>query len=505
MPVITASRELTPEERVISEQSLERLRKQEKDAQRHAEYMHANEVADNALGAGLSLLNPSTYINYGANALGVKPLNFGESLAVDFLTPGLFGALGKAGKLGKLSKLADRVVDVVPLLDRYTTVGGRFGRYESNLLTDIYATNARRLGLPDKARLPSDAIRKLKTDVSLADDGQVVLTGNRKLNVAAEELPESLDLKLGDPYRGKWPLVKKLDRSKGEIYSPYEEEFLLDFMDPYYHEISKNLKDFEPTITKYAKTLPPLPEYSEFEPNDFYIYFVNYYRNLGYDVSKADPADVIKIIEDNYKQLNKGATGELAGRVMWHGSPARYEILSLRPYQIRKVEEASPEQFVFNPEHYKVATSFSDIPGIYFGVQPFTSYGIPFARQVGGSRYSTPVKEFRAGLDMQPYLINGIKGFYHNYLPDRFKGVIPKNTAIYSDRFKGNSAWQYTMPDNSEITVPFGTSIKSLYPHPNAFVTNSDGTVTLQRDWSNPNLHYKVGGKLNYFDFIKSC
>lgn len=173
MPVITASRKLTPEERVISEKNLERLRKQEKDAQRHAEYMHAKEVADNALGTGLSLLVPSTYINYGANALGVKPLNFGESLAVDFLTPGIFGALGKAGKVSKLSKLTDKVAggaaDVVPLLDRSTTVGGRFGRYGSNLPSDVIRTGKRASKIAKKVS-PAELARLIEEESAIADN-----------------------------------------------------------------------------------------------------------------------------------------------------------------------------------------------------------------------------------------------------------------------------------------------------------------------------------------------
>lgn len=715
MPVITAGRELTPEERVISEENLERLRKQEKDAQRHAEYMYAKEVTDNVMGTGLSLLAPSTYINNAANVLGVTPLNFGESLAVDFLTPGIFGALGKAGKVGKLSKLADRVaegaVDVVPLLDRSTTVGGRFGRYGSNLPSDVIRTGkgaskiVKKVSPAELARLteeesaiaenvmkaykvpgydretshqmflrydnepsPTKKIRYLdlyddynregariqknyenamtrrrdyiyggvgntvmydQSPVFIGPDKKSLLiaagqnnakpgelkmithfapetlrggaetvkealyaqdpigfavtddlapmlekigyikVGNvpqyfngelvnktvfvnkattektvndwllknhyidepikieslqynisddspklhtysikdlikplpDKSGAAAAELPASFDIK-SDPYRDKWPLVKSIDRTGDERYSSYEWEYFMPFFDHYNHQFfSKNLKDFTPTITKYAKTLPPLSDSSEFIPNDFYHYFVNYYRNLGYDIYNANPEDVIKIIEDNYKQLKKGATGELAGRVMWHASPARY-VLHRNPRQLQKVEEAAPDQFVFNPKR-KWATSLTDVPGIYFGVQPFTAYSIPMMYEPYGGSIGV-VRMDGAGIDMQPYLINGIKGFYHDRLPDRFEGVIPKNTALYTDRFKGNKACQYAMPDESEITVPFGTSIKSLYPHPNAFVTNSDGTITLQRDWGNPNLHYKSGGSLQRAKYNKS-
>ncbi len=43
----------------------------------------------------------------------------------------------------------------------------------------MYGTFSRRFGLPDKVRVPADAIRKLKGDVAITEDGQIVLTGHK--------------------------------------------------------------------------------------------------------------------------------------------------------------------------------------------------------------------------------------------------------------------------------------------------------------------------------------
>ena len=71
------------------------------------------------------------------------------------------------------------VYDNGTLFDKYTTFRGRFGNYGDNLLTNIYGTYSRRLGLPDKARIPADAIRKIRGGVNITDDRMIDLTGNK--------------------------------------------------------------------------------------------------------------------------------------------------------------------------------------------------------------------------------------------------------------------------------------------------------------------------------------
>ncbi len=75
--------------------------------------------------------------------------------------------------------IGKELYDTGALWDRYTTFQGRFGNYGDNLLTNMYGTYARRFGLPDKARVPADAIRKVREDVTINKDGKVNLTGRK--------------------------------------------------------------------------------------------------------------------------------------------------------------------------------------------------------------------------------------------------------------------------------------------------------------------------------------
>jgi len=46
------------------------------------------------------------------------------------------------------------------------------------LLTNIYGTLARNYNLPDKARIPADAMRKITSDfITITDDGKILATG----------------------------------------------------------------------------------------------------------------------------------------------------------------------------------------------------------------------------------------------------------------------------------------------------------------------------------------
>lgn len=58
----------------------------------------------------------------------------------------------------KAKAMAAKAVDEGLLWDKYTTFGGRFGNWGDTMLDKIWGTTARRFGLPDKARVPADAM-----------------------------------------------------------------------------------------------------------------------------------------------------------------------------------------------------------------------------------------------------------------------------------------------------------------------------------------------------------
>ena len=78
----------------------------------------------------------------------------------------------------KIYKTIAEIIDDGSLGDPYTTFRGRLGTYGNNLFSNLYGTVARNFNLPDKARIPADAIRKIKGDVSIKD-GLVDLTGTK--------------------------------------------------------------------------------------------------------------------------------------------------------------------------------------------------------------------------------------------------------------------------------------------------------------------------------------
>lgn len=77
----------------------------------------------------------------------------------------------------QLTKGAERLTNGA-LYDSYTTLGGRLGYYSKNPIVNTYATLARRFNLPDKARLPSDYIRKIK-EIPRSIGRKIDLTGNK--------------------------------------------------------------------------------------------------------------------------------------------------------------------------------------------------------------------------------------------------------------------------------------------------------------------------------------
>lgn len=266
-------------------------------------------------------------------------------------------------------------------------------------------------------------------------------------------------------------------------YSPWEYNYVL----------KQNRNGADPiNMIEYAKTLPePNIETTPFKGNDWFNYFDMFYENLGYDTSRMSPIDKLKIMEDSYNQLMAGSTGKLKGRIFWNGNPDRYTWSDSGPVLIRK---GIPDKLTSTPTGVKsVRTSTSDNHGYYFGFQPFVQYSYPTMGRTYADQMIRLVPKARA--DMQPYMVNDINTIYER-LPEGLHGKIPKNTVVNPSTSKGNSPIHYINGTSSEIGVGHGTSIKSIFPHPEAFIKGDDGIVTLTRDWKNPDVHLKQGGIL---------
>lgn len=88
------------------------------------------------------------------------------------------------------------------LYDSYTTLGGRLGYYSKNPIVNTYATLARRFNLPDKARLPSDYIRKIK-ELPRTIGRKIDLTGNKN-TLGKPHINGSIDRPVVSHSKGSW-------------------------------------------------------------------------------------------------------------------------------------------------------------------------------------------------------------------------------------------------------------------------------------------------------------
>jgi len=148
-------------------------------------------AAGTAAGQGVTSLLGNPYFNAGLTAMGaadagqkLKNGEYGKSLTEDAMTALELMPLGYqltkgADKVYSLGKQAlQTAYDNGTFYDKYTTLGGRFGNWGDTWLDKAWGTTARRFGLPDKARIPGDAMRKLREDVHV-ENGIADLTGGK--------------------------------------------------------------------------------------------------------------------------------------------------------------------------------------------------------------------------------------------------------------------------------------------------------------------------------------
>lgn len=154
----------------------------------------------------------------GNNGIFVNPY---ANMALDIIVPTVGGNYRNMANVGKytadvgkyianttknLSKYAYNLYDNGTLWDRYTTFRGRFGNYSDNPFVNVYATIARRFGLPDKARIPADAMRKMGQttgDLVNIKDGVVDFTGGKSWG-HKPHVNFTLDRGVGSHTKGSW-------------------------------------------------------------------------------------------------------------------------------------------------------------------------------------------------------------------------------------------------------------------------------------------------------------
>lgn len=196
--------------------------------------------------------------------------------------------------------------------------------------------------------------------------------------------------------------------------------------------------------------------------------FRTYLNHLGYDGAKLTDQELAKIISSQYKELSSNMIGKGKGKVLWHSSPDWFD------------------QFNYNKFLGK-NTGNTGFAGV-------------------GNNFSTS-RAMYGKTNVQPYMINNIKSIPSSSL-GRKRGFV--SDYGYQLGTKQNNQ-DYKLIWNTSGFNPTGTlkgpieeftwrrndNIKSLFPHPSTVKENSDGTISIIRDWNNPMVNYKKGGQLN--------
>lgn len=215
----------------------------------------------------------------------------------------------------------------------------------------------------------------------------------------------------------------------------------------------------------------------------------NYLHNLGLDAADIGNDDLARFLTHYYETLSKGASGKLANRILWHGSPKWFD-----SFDFKYTGSNTGNSGVLGPGNY------------------FSTHGAIYGSKNNG-------KFLELG-NFQPYVISGITST-PNGPKMQAKGILPQSmskTMLGSPHNKALLQRQLVnMPindtnaylDPNEVVHGFlqgpqygvlirrNSGIKSLYPHPSRLIQNSDDTISLlPTDWSDVRVNFKNGGVL---------
>lgn len=369
-------------------------------------------------------------------------------------------------------------------------------------------SDAERMGIPKGERNNVDNIEEFKSRFDT--EPRVAPTGSR------QEYAEDF--------------IKAIN--EGKLYHNYNltpEEALDEqwdyFMRNRYNELRPKNQPFlgdAGNIHSYAKTLPDVPTEeripamwrSETGVSPLVQLYRGYLRRLGYSTYFMTDDDLSKILHYYYKDLTSKMSGVSKNQIFYHGKP-NLDPTSKRLYNSLHVSHATYGPPLETYDIFKMGTYTGNTgrsgPGMYFSTVPSYSHR-------------------KDGYNIQPYVINNIdelalsnklgysgdEGYKHikdyhtdinrriNISPREFVYRLNKSLPDESNKLvvEVNEAAIPYIPGykNPSVDVRYrgpNQNIKSLFPHPDRFVLQPDGTVTFTpTDWNDPRFNFKNGGKL---------
>lgn len=219
---------------------------------------------------------------------------------------------------------------------------------------------------------------------------------------------------------------------------------------PAFKSITKDGKLFEhPTVTEFR----------------------NYLNNNGVDASVYSTDELSKLLTYEFLDKTKTATGALKDMILWHATDGNFNTFDFMTHLGKNTRNRG-------------------------------LYGM-------GNYFSTEFPQ-QYGINAQPFIISGVNDLKHysqikswRNMPIFKDKVVPKGLAVLGSNsgpyvkttFRPYMNYEGIAP--YEIVVPKNHDIKSLFPHPNRFIQQPDGSVILKpTDWNDPRFNFKNGGKL---------
>lgn len=331
----------------------------------------------------------------------------------------------------------------------------------------------------------------------------------------------------GDPYsetryRGNRKLLEKYNSREKVFGKDLPQEFY-DYLEQIKDsQINPNFTNLMSKDIKYpykGYTLfgdAPVREVSASDIQSKYVYdFRKYLEHLGYDTSKISDNQMLQLITDQYNSLTKGMSGKTKGQIFWHESPKYHEV-----FDFSHTGENTGNMGAMGPGNY-----FSSGASAYGKVsQPYLINGIketPIASQSMIDKGLIPPY-----ISPRSYGIND-RGFgYYQYLhaspeerlkypqdlKDLYEGALLKakekikDTPIESGRLWIDPALiensgvaprlSLTKIKPMEFMLRRNDGIKSLFPHPSLFIKDANGKIIINRNWLDPRVNFKSGGKI---------
>ena len=300
----------------------------------------------------------------------------------------------------------------------------------------------------------------------------------------------------------------QLSDDLSDIATPFDKYYVLDDVESITRGFPSRFREFKGNSIyddifqklgdQLAYVHPSISAKGSLEENPMIWDYRRYLLNQGIPSENISTETLEKILSQQYQQLTNTMTGKAKGLVLWNGSPNWFD------------------KFDYENNLGNVSHNMGNAgAGTYFS-RGRQSYGL--SDQSGYVPYESSVTmlPFQLNWNIQPYLITDIKSMPHynqiEHIPenmmnrsiDYVRTLKPNNQLVINTfggmrhptlqptKFQTNS----NLGDQIEFRLRRNTGIKSLFPHPSTFVTNEDGTISIIRDWNDPRVNFKQGGKL---------